>query len=328
MACIASVAGAAGALAGLPASSAAAALPLSGTLRVATGSTFQVVLPGGGSSGPFLPALSLTDPLGSSIALTPGSAGGLATGRYQPSPAILAPTPFLGTSFQAATVSTDPQTGAAVPAPSITTDGNGHLSADLRAWSISWNHQSYEQGSADATGTYDVSTGAFTLNWVSPIQGGLFNGFSGDWHLVGTFVPASIPSTTPPAPAPTAAPPTTHRVIPQIARAAAPHPTSFAASDSRWQVQTGFVVRLPKGGQLASVAVTATIAGGSGRGELVGTRLFEVRPGASGSAWFILNPSAVGLLRSRGSLPLRFQIIASSPNGTVTRHGTTRLTAR
>ena len=40
------------------------------------------------------------------------------------------------------------------------------------------------------SGTYDATTGAFTLTWKSLIVGGPFNGFIGLWHLVGHFVPA------------------------------------------------------------------------------------------------------------------------------------------
>src|SRR4051794_36460481 len=39
-------------------------------------------------------------------------------------------------------------------------------------------------------GTYDPSSRKFTLDWKSRIVGGPFNGFTGVWHLAGTFVSA------------------------------------------------------------------------------------------------------------------------------------------
>jgi hypothetical protein len=37
------------------------------------------------------------------------------------------------------------------------------------------------------SGLYEEKTHAFVLIWASQIQGGPFNGFSGYWHLQGTF---------------------------------------------------------------------------------------------------------------------------------------------
>ena len=37
------------------------------------------------------------------------------------------------------------------------------------------------------TGTYNAKTHAYVLNWTSQVVGGPFNGFTGDWHLTGTF---------------------------------------------------------------------------------------------------------------------------------------------
>jgi hypothetical protein len=41
------------------------------------------------------------------------------------------------------------------------------------------------------SGTYDPTTGQFTMSWKSLIVGGPFNTFTGVWHLTGTFVPTS-----------------------------------------------------------------------------------------------------------------------------------------
>lgn len=146
--------------------------------------------------------------------LSPGSDGGLVTGSYQadPSPAfdgsgnglakrIFEPTKFYGVEFAVATDPTDPQTATAVAAPSIY-DSGGSLSGDLRAFTVSWNNQHFNQGSpkpdgsrpgktSGPTGTYDSATGAFKISWTSQIVGGPFNNFTGTWQIEGTFVPAS-----------------------------------------------------------------------------------------------------------------------------------------
>ncbi len=149
----------------------------------------------------------------------PGTGSGLVTGGYQPgsSPAfdgsgnalsdqIVQPATFFGVKFSVTTEATDPQTNQAVPAPSVDADGST-LTGNLEAWSAAWNKQYFNQGApkpggsspgftAGPTGTYDSSTGAFTLTWTSQIVGGPFNNFTGQWHLVGTFEPGS--GTTPP----------------------------------------------------------------------------------------------------------------------------------
>jgi hypothetical protein len=143
-------------------------------------------------------------------ALAPGDHG-LITGEYQPQPDppfddgqngvasdITAPTKFFAVEFALSTNPTDPQTGSDVSAPTITSDASGNLSSDLRALSVAWNGQQFNQGSpkpddshpgntVDPTGTYDPETGAYVLDWSSQIVGGPFNGFTGVWHLEGTF---------------------------------------------------------------------------------------------------------------------------------------------
>lgn len=152
--------------------------------------------------------------------LAPGSDGGLVTGSYQadPSPAfdgagnglahrIFQPTKFYGVEFAVATDPTDPQTGTAVGAPSISSSG-GSLGGDLRAFTVSWNNQHFNQGSpkpdgtkpgktSGPTGTYNPSTGAYKITWSSQIVGGPFNNFIGTWQLEGTFVPAASATPTP-----------------------------------------------------------------------------------------------------------------------------------
>jgi hypothetical protein len=147
--------------------------------------------------------------------LSPGTAGGLSTEAYQPAPApafaggssggaladeIIEPVPFYAINFSAETAATDAQTGGQDPVPSIL-DDNGQLTGQITAWDAQWNGQSFNQGTpkpngtvpaptTPLSGTYDATTHAFTLQWKSLIVGGPFNGFTGYWHLTGTFVPA------------------------------------------------------------------------------------------------------------------------------------------
>jgi hypothetical protein len=159
--------------------------------------------------------------------LLPGSDGGLLTGTYQPAPSsrfdgagggtanrITQPTPFFGVPFATSTESVDPQTGTSVPPPSITADDGGTLTGATAAFGAAWNREDFNQGSpkpdgsrpgstSGPSGTYDVATGAFTLEWTSLIVGGPFNNFTGVWHLEGTFAAQGGP---PPAPAQAADP--------------------------------------------------------------------------------------------------------------------------
>ena len=157
----------------------------------------------------------------------PGTQGGLMTGGYQPAPSpafdssgnalanqIVQPVAFFGVRFAVDTASEDAQTGLPVPSPSISVDSSGNLSGNVEAFDASWNKQYFNQGSpkpggtlpgltAGPTGTYTSSTGAFTLDWTSQIVGGPFNGFTGQWHFVGTFESAPAPTTTTTTPSPT-----------------------------------------------------------------------------------------------------------------------------
>lgn len=148
--------------------------------------------------------------------LPPGTDGGLRTDVYQepPSPAfsggnigdalaarITQPQEFFSTKFSVVTSPTDLQAGAPDPLPEIYVDDNGRLSGQLTAWVAQWNGNSFNQGTPkpDGTlpgtttplhGTFDRQTGRYALEWKSLIVGGPFNGFTGSWHLEGTFVPA------------------------------------------------------------------------------------------------------------------------------------------
>jgi hypothetical protein len=211
----------------LPAPSVEAAPPattataLTGTFRLApgscaggaSGSYFRMILPTGGQQGPWIENADSTCADTTYTLLSPGTDGGLVTGSLQPAPSpgfdgtgnslatrIVKPVKFFGVRFAASTNAKDLQTGAALPAPTVSVEG-GRLSADLSSFDATWNKQAFNQGSPKpdgsrpgnttaATGTYDAGTGRFTLSWTSQIVGGPFNNFTGQWHLTGTFVPA------------------------------------------------------------------------------------------------------------------------------------------
>jgi hypothetical protein len=177
-----------------------------------TGSYFEMISPSGS------PVSNLTSPAPDKTytPFTPGTDGGLRTDAYQepPSPAfaegntgsalahrIIQPVSFESVRFSIVTAATDPQLGVHDPLPAIVAQ-DGRLSGQLSAWNAQWNGQSFNQGSPKPNGsypppttplygTYDAATGRFKLAWKSRIVGGPFNGFTGVWHLAGTFVPAS-----------------------------------------------------------------------------------------------------------------------------------------
>ncbi|HEY0343000.1 MAG TPA: hypothetical protein VGC59_00030 [Solirubrobacteraceae bacterium] len=205
----------------VPIAPAAAPAPLVGLFRftpgaysrgVATGSHIRLVLAGGTKEkGPFFPNPSSTAT--TYTLLRPGTDGGLRTGTYQPAPSppfsgsgdalanrIIAPQRFALIQYSVQTSPKDPQTGADVPAPSISVSPDGKLSGQLQAFAAQWNKQHFNVGSpkpdgsfpgltTPVTGTYDAATKAYTLDWTSQIVGGAFNNFSAVWHFEGTFEP-------------------------------------------------------------------------------------------------------------------------------------------
>ncbi|MHB8293918.1 MAG: hypothetical protein ACYDH5_04710 [Acidimicrobiales bacterium] len=145
--------------------------------------------------------------------LAPGKAGGLVTGAYQPNPqpafdsagngladSISVPVSFYGTKFALSSDPVDPQTSTKVPPPAIT-DSGGTLSGNLSALSAAYNTGYYNQGSPKPNGSFPGLTskvtgtitcsGTYVITWRSEIIGGAFDGFTGEWHLTGTFKPAS-----------------------------------------------------------------------------------------------------------------------------------------
>jgi hypothetical protein len=202
-----------------------AGLPLLGTFKLDAGAAPNGQSPSGSyfemlqSNGSPLSNLSSPAPNKDYTPLSPGTDGGLRTDVYQPAPnpafsggssgnaladGIIQPVPFYLVNFSTETSSADAQVGNPDPLPSILND-NGRLSGQLTAWVAQWNGQSFNQGTpkpdgsvppptTPLTGTYDASSHKFTLVWRSLIVGGPFNGFTGLWHLSGTFVPVASPS--------------------------------------------------------------------------------------------------------------------------------------
>jgi hypothetical protein len=206
---------------------AAGARPVQGTFRFIAGacdagvrgSWLRIVQPGGvPGAGPFVVNADSPCRDQAYTVLAPGSDGGLVSGGYQPAPnpafdvtgnalaaRIMAPAAFNGPRLSLATNPTDPQSGLAVPAPTLTVDDTNRLAGDLRAVGMTWSGQDINQGapkpdgsrppaSTGPKGVLNPGNGSFILEWSSPIRGGALNGFTGEWHLVGTFVPAAAPA--------------------------------------------------------------------------------------------------------------------------------------
>lgn len=166
------------------------------------GSYFQMVMPGGtAEAGPFIANADSACADTNYSLLMPGADGGLVIGGDQsaPDPAfdatgngladkIIAPVTFFGVAFA---VATDP----AEAAPMIMS-ADGVLTGDLSAFTAYYGTGVFNQGAPKPdgagtapTGTIDLDTGHYTLTWTSLIVGGSFDGFTGVWHLEGTFTP-------------------------------------------------------------------------------------------------------------------------------------------
>jgi hypothetical protein len=213
---VALAATAAVALAGGP-SQAASSSTLDGTFKLTPGSYsggkahgtwFRMLISGNRPRKQYLPnpdsrSRDKTFTLGS-----PGRDGGLATGRFQPHPEpafdgkgnaranrIIKPQPFTAINFSVATLQQDPQSKKTVAVTSAGVSGR-RLTVRIPGFTAEWNKQYFNQGApkpdgsgAAARGTYNPRTRHFVLTWTSKISGGPFNGYSGLWHLEGTFSP-------------------------------------------------------------------------------------------------------------------------------------------
>lgn len=169
----------------------ASAQQLKGLFRIGAGSYFRMLEPAGAKAKYFANPYS-TDADKTYTLVSAGSAGGLRTGVLQPPPSpafdakgdslagsIIATADFAGIRFGLTTVGTP---------PSIAANGD-KLSGQLSGFTADWNKLTFKQGSSKVTGTYDAQTKVYVLTWSSLISGGPFNGFTGVWHLTGTFVP-------------------------------------------------------------------------------------------------------------------------------------------
>jgi hypothetical protein len=176
-----------------------------------SGTYFQMIYPGGTvAKGKFFDNPDSTCANKGYTLAVPGVQGGLVTGKYQPNPTppfnaqggaladgIVQPQSFTAIDFSIATDKKDPQTGLNVPPPAISVD-QSKLSGQVESWSASWNKLYFNQGSPKPngshpglteplSGTYNSNTHAFVITWTSQVVGGPFNGFTGLWHLAGTF---------------------------------------------------------------------------------------------------------------------------------------------
>ena len=103
---------------------------------------------------------------------------GLAAGVFQP-------VTFFGVAFAGAFDAT-----GATPTVSA---ADGTLTADLSAFTAYYGGGTFNQGAPKPDGTGDAAVGSigddgsFVLEWTSLIAGGSFDGFTGVWHLEGTF---------------------------------------------------------------------------------------------------------------------------------------------
>jgi hypothetical protein len=194
---------------------AASSKALNGTFRLSAGSYsggkargtyFRMIYPGGGKryfANPDSSSSNKTYTLGRA-----GTDGGLVTGRFQPHPSppfdkkgnakaskIIRPQPFTQITFTVATLSKDPTTKKSSAVTSARVSGR-NLTVNVPGYTAEWNKQYFNQGApkpdgsgSPAKGKYNARTKHFTLAWTSKIRGGPFNGFSGYWHLEGTFSP-------------------------------------------------------------------------------------------------------------------------------------------
>lgn len=133
-----------------------------------------------------------------------GSAGAGYSTTLTSAANIFAPFSFFGVNTYVGTLPVSYQSGEAKAAPMADVDlGNCAgtvcaMTADMSSWEVFWNGNSFEQGPRPvntggfvlATGTLDLVTGDYVLDWSSQIKNGPFNGVKGFWHLEGTYVPA------------------------------------------------------------------------------------------------------------------------------------------
>ena len=147
----------------------------------------------------------------------PAATNGAGTG-YENAPPVqlgtaIAPFEFFNGNTYIGTNPLSYQSGLVKNAPAVDLDMAScvgdvcNLTADLSSWEVVWGGSAFEQGPRDcgelpfgvttlpegctfglATGSYNLVTNAYTLNWSSRIVGGSFNNVIGNWTLEGTHV--------------------------------------------------------------------------------------------------------------------------------------------
>ncbi|HHJ17627.1 MAG TPA: hypothetical protein ENJ80_13105 [Gammaproteobacteria bacterium] len=117
----------------------------------------------------------------------------------------LAPFKFFGVNTYVGLNPLTYQAGGSRPAPNVMLDlaacsgSSCAITAEFSAWEVMWNGSAFEQGPRPdkdgpfglATGTLDINTLAYSLDWSSQIKNGPFNGVPAFWHIEGTYIPVS-----------------------------------------------------------------------------------------------------------------------------------------
>jgi hypothetical protein len=165
----------------------AGTIQVKGVFHIASGSYIRMQLPSGGYFDNPYSALSNK----TYTAVASSASGGISTASAQPAPnpafdshgnslasSIIRPTSFTGIKFGVTTT----------VVPSFYVSGS-KLTAYIRHLYAQWNKQTFLQG-AIAFGTYNSRTHAYSLTWQAVVHGGPFDGYTGHWHLQGTFTPS------------------------------------------------------------------------------------------------------------------------------------------
>jgi len=163
-----------------------AAQQLHGVFHIGAGSYIRMGTPSGGFfSNPYSKDANKTY-----TTFLSGGGGGIRTDVAQnaPSPAfdshgnslansIITPTNFTGIRFGVITTLQ----------PKFLLSGH-RITGYLRHLYAQWNKQTFYQGSI-VHGTYRRRSHHYTLTWHTEVHGGPFDGYTGYWHLQGTFSP-------------------------------------------------------------------------------------------------------------------------------------------
>lgn len=191
---------------------------LCGNLGPESGSWFRMIEPGGNKlQGPFVTNFDSLCPDQAYSLLSPGTIG-FRAGEFQkhPRPAfdaatnglageIIGPTRFYSVNLALSSEDISPLTGKSLPPPrflavnetGVEDSDEWTLMATLESLFISWNGEFFEQGAPHAEGyagattsprgSLNLKTGRYYIDWQSQVQGGVFDGYIGEWHLEGIF---------------------------------------------------------------------------------------------------------------------------------------------